>query len=188
MKRKIVFKIYLSFILINFVSCNNVEKQIIDSNKVIINAKVLTFKELSSIQATKHNYNSFCYPNNWRNGIEFDREKAFYVFAKINNKLLAGLSENESFQINDMLTENNYSLYGKYLNRWEFIDSVGNVICETDKFDGHKILEIIRIGEIDEVIIGPIPEKPKIMLINIQDSKYYPKNPTPKFELNLLKN
>jgi len=97
--------------------------------------------------------------------------------------LLAELCESESFQINDMLNENKYSLYGKYINRWEFINSSGGLICETDKFSGQKLIELNRNGEIDEVIIGPLIEKPTKMQIKILDSKYYQNNSNPEFAI-----
>ena len=166
-------------LLILVISCNEVEKKPIDSNKIIIDAKIITYSELN----TKLEYNSYCHQSNWRDGIEFKKENAFYVSAKINNKLLAELCESESFQINDMLNENKYSLYGKYINRWEFIDLNGGLICETDKFNGQKLIELNRNGEIDEVIIGPLIEKPNKIQIKILDSKYYPNNSNPEFEI-----
>jgi hypothetical protein len=95
--------------------------------------------------------------------------------------LLAKLCENESFQIADMLNENKYSLYGKYVNRWEFYNSKGELICETDKFAGQKLMELNRNAGVDEVIIGPLNEKPIKMKIKILDSKYYPNNSSPEF-------
>ena len=161
------------------ISCNKVEKKPIDSNKIIIDAKIIAYNELN----TKLEYDFYCHQSNWRDGIKFEKENAFYVSAKINNKLLAELCESESFQISDMLNENKYFLYGKYINRWEFINSNGGLICETDKFNGQNLIELNRNGEIDEVIIGPLIEKPTKMQIKILDSKYYPNNSNPEFEI-----
>ena len=175
---KIIKKLNILIICL-FFSCNKTEKPIIDSNKVIIEAKIVSYEELT----TKPENNYYCHPDNWRDGIEFEKEKAFYVSAKINNKLLAQLCESESFQIDNMLNENKHFLYGKYRNRWEFLNSNGGLICETEKFEGQNLLVLNRNGEIDEVIIGPLIERPKKMHIKILDSKYYPNNPSPEFQL-----
>lgn len=161
------------------ISCNKIEKPAIDSSMVITEAKIISYDDLK----TRFDYNCYCYPDNWRDGIEFDKEKAFYVSAKINNRLLAELCENESFQIKDMLNDNIHSLYGKYINRWEFTNSNGDLICETHKFEGQNLLELNRKGEVDELIIGPLIEKPNKMGIKILDSKYYANNLSPQIQI-----
>ena len=50
----------------------------------------------------------------------------------------------------------------------------GNPICETSKFEGHNSFDLSRLDTIDSIIIGPLPEKPKEMIIEILDSKNYP--------------
>lgn len=161
-------------------SCSKTEKPRIDSNKVIIHAKIVSYANL--IKQPENN--SYCHTNSWRNGYEFDKKNAYYVSAKINNKLLAELCESDSFPINAILNENKYALYGKYINRWEFINSTGGLICETEKFDGQKLIEVHRIGEIDEVIIGPLIEQPDKMIIKILNSKNYRNNLFPEFVIN----
>lgn len=176
-------KFSLSFLLIYLlVSCNKTEKTKLDSSKVIISAKILNFEELSFHQVKKMEYGCYCYPYNWRDGVEFKKENAFYVKVKLNNKILAELSESKTFS-KEYLLSKDYTLYGKYHNRWEFRDSLDNKICETEKFEGFQILDLDRNGEIDEITIGPIISKPKKIIINISDSKYYPDNEAPEFKL-----
>jgi hypothetical protein len=74
-------------------------------------------------------------------------------------------------------------LYGKYKNRWKLVNSRGTKICETGKFNGFHILTIERNGDYDEIIIGPIPEKPSKIIIELSDSENYP-NLTPTYSLN----
>lgn len=173
----------LLFVSFYFISCNNSPKKpIINPKEVITFVQVLSFNDLDDQQKEDLKYGCFCHPDNWYNGIEFKKENAYFVKVKLKNKLLAELSESEAFPISYLLNSNAHTLYGKYHNRWKFIDSTGNKICETDKFDGHKIIELNRFGELDEVIIGPLITKPTKMEIEIADSKYYP-NLTPEYKI-----
>ena len=170
-------------ILLLFNSCNNSPKKpLINPSEVIEFATVFTYENLDETEKEKIKYGCYCYRNSWRNGTEFKKENAFFVKSRINNNLLAELSANDPFTKDKLITSNVYSLYGKYHNRWKFINSQGMEICETQKLTGHRTLNIVRIGQTDEVIIGPLPEKPTKMIIEIMDSKYYP-DLTPEFEI-----
>lgn len=171
-------------ILLFLTGCkSDVEKPFIDSSKVIRSAKVIEYDDLNSSEKERLMYGCSCFPNNWHDGVAFSKEKAFFVRAQIDNKLLAELTESETFQIKDLLSENIYMLYGKYKTRWEFKDSDGYIICETNKFDGHSIISINRFGEVDDLIIGPLISKPISMAILIVDSKYYKDNLNPEFKI-----
>jgi hypothetical protein len=172
----------LIMLILFFVSCGKSEIPTIDLEKVIINAEVLTFNDLTNSQKEKLQYCCNYYPNNWRDGIEYKKEDAFFVKIKIDNSLLAKLSESNAFSEKDLLSNNEFYLYGKYYNRWSFISVDGDKIIETEKFEGHRTLEVIRNKNIDEVIIGPLPKKPQKMFIEISDSKNYP-NMTPEFNI-----
>lgn len=79
------------------------------------------------------------------------------------------MCENNIFTIDKLITNNPYSLYGKYKNRWIFYDSIDIMIYETSKFKGHNIIEINRTDFFDEIIVGPLPKKPHKMFIKILD-------------------
>ncbi|HRB71842.1 MAG TPA: hypothetical protein PK776_08330 [Flavobacterium sp.] len=177
-------KYILAFTILLFISaCNNAEKPPIDSSKVILSAEVLSYKDLTEGQKAEIKYGCYCYPNNWRDGVEFSKESSYFVSCKINNNLLAQLCESETFQIKDLLNENANMLYGKYHNSWVFTDSLGYKVCETSKFEGQNTISLQRKGEIDDLLIGPLIEKPKVMSIEIANSKYYKDNPDPSFKL-----
>ncbi|GGF06401.1 hypothetical protein [Flavobacterium limi] len=179
MKR--LFTIMILFIIL---SCTNKpEKAVIDSSKVILSAKILTYNDLNFVEKEQLTYGCYCYSNNWHDGEEFPKEDAFYVNCEINNKLLSQLCESEAFQIEDLMSVNSHMLYGKYHNRWSFIDSLGFKVCETNKFEGHNIISLQRKGEIDKLLIGPLIEKPKAMSIEISDSKYYKDNSDPTYDI-----
>lgn len=172
--------IILIFILL--VGCGKKEIVHIEIKDVIINAEILTFKDLSNQQKKNLEYCCYYYPSNWRDGINFEKEKAYFVKTKIDNNLLASLTESNAFSKADLLNNGNTYLYGKYHNRWGFVDNENDTIFETAKFEGHRIIEITRKGNIDEVIIGPLVEKPKKIYIEIIDSKNYP-DLTPEFDI-----
>lgn len=150
--------------------------------EIIESASVLKFSELNSADQEKVEYDCFCHPNNWNQGIKYEKDSTFFVKVRLNNRKLAQLTESNTFSIDDLLSDNPYSLYGKYHNRWRFKNSSGAFICETAKFQGFYILTIDRNGDHDDLIIGPIPEKPSKMIIEINESKNYP-GITPKFNL-----
>lgn len=166
--------IFTFFIFIVF-SCKKETKVSISSFEIIIEAISINFNDLDYVEKKEMIFtNCCCYPENWHQGVNcVEKENAFYVKAKINFKLLAALSESETFTMNDLISSNPHSLYGKYHNRWQFIDEDGYEICETSKHKGHNNFRLIRNDTIDEIIIGPLPKKPIKMLIDIVDSKYY---------------
>lgn len=177
------------FTLILTLSCEE-EKREINTNDVIKSVEVMDYEKLTFnyanllLEKETFRYGCYCYPNgNWRDLKEFKKEDAFFVKVKLNNRLLAELSESETFSKEYLLNpEDANFLYGKYHNRWKFFDSFGTLICETEKFEGYEIIDINRNGNFDEVIIGPLVKKPAKMEIEILDSKYYP-NITPKFQI-----
>jgi hypothetical protein len=178
--KNIVFLISLFALL----SCGE-KKKSINSSEVIIQATLLDFTELTDLEKEEMIFTKCCcYPENWNRGINcVEKEDAFYVKAKIDINLLGAISESETFTLNKIITSNPHSLYGKYINRWEFKDQNGNTICETAKFDGHNDFGLIRNDTIDQVIIGPLPKKPRKMIIKIMDSKFY-KGMNPETEIN----
>lgn len=165
-----------------FISCGKSESPKIDIKNIIQNVKILTFNDLTNTQKEKLEYCCNYYPNNWRDGIGYKKEDAYFVKAKIDNNLLAKLTESTAFSEKDLLSNNEFYLYGKYHNRWSFISVEGDKIIETEKFEGHRTFEVVRNKNIDEVIIGPLPKKPQKMYIEISDSKNYP-NMTPEFNI-----
>lgn len=162
--------------LFAFFYCGENKKiKTINPSEVIIEAVNLNFSELSNSEKEDMIFTKCCcYPENWRRGVNcVEKENAFYVKAKININLLGALSESETFTFDKIITSNPHSLYGKYINRWQFKDQKGKIICETAKFDGHNDFRLNRNGTIDEIIIGPLPKKPSKMMIRIMESKYY---------------
>ena len=155
----------------------------INPEGIIESAEVLTYSELSAIDQEKVESDCICHPKNWNIGVKFEQDSTFFVKVKLNNKKLAQLSESNTFSIDKLLSDNVYSLYGKYHNRWKFKNSAGKQICETAKFQGFYILTIDRSGEYDNLIIGPIPEKPSELIIEINESKNYP-GITPKIGID----
>jgi hypothetical protein len=169
MKKVNLFIFILFFLLIN---CSKLEK--IDPKKVITEAKIISCKDVLK----DYNYHFQIYPEILKGDFIKGKENHYYVLAKINNVLLAKLTENDVFKLNYILNENIYSLYGKFLNDWTFYNSKNEMI-----FVNHYIV-IKRINEIDEVLFGPLSEKPKKMKISIENSKNYPNLPAPIYEFN----
>lgn len=169
-------------IIIFVISCKKTEKQKIQLSNVIKTVEVLRFKDLSNQQKKDLEYCCFYYPSNWRDGVSFEKENAYFVKTKIDNNLLASLTESNAFSKTELLNNGNIYLYGKYHNRWGFVDNINDTIFETEKFGGHRIIEIKRRENIDEIIVGPLVEKPKKMYIEISNSKNYP-NMTPEFDI-----
>lgn len=172
MKSTISKTIALFFIF--SIGCSKTEKAELKINDVIKSAQILTFNNLDNKQKKILEYCCYYYPNNWRDGVSFEKENAYFVKMKIDNNLLASLTESNTFSKAELLTNGNTYLYGKYHNRWGFVDNKNDTIFETAKFEGHQIIEIKRKGNIDEVIVGPLVEKPKKIYIEINDSKNYP--------------
>lgn len=172
----------LPFLLIIFFSCSEKnDKKNINSSDVIISATLLKFDDLSINEKSNIIFDKCCcYPKNWNKGENcIEKENAFYIKAKINNNLLSYISESNTFPREELLNQNPHFLYGKYKNRWKFLNEDGQIICETSKFEGHNSFELVRFDSIDNIIIGPLPEKPKEMIIEILESKNYPEL-TPK--------
>ncbi|QOG02083.1 hypothetical protein [Flavobacterium sp. MDT1-60] len=182
MKNAISKAIILFFVF--SAGCSKTEKVQIEVKNIIKSAEILTFKDLSDQQKKELEYCCSYYPSNWRDGVSFEKEKAYFVKTKIDNNLLASLTESNTFSKIELLNNGNTYLYGKYHNRWGFVDNKNDTIFETEKFEGHRIIAITRRGNIDELIVGPLVEKPKKMYIEISDSKNYP-NLTPEYIISL---
>jgi hypothetical protein len=167
---------YFLFSIFLFGCSEKKDRKPIDASKVIISATLLKFEDLNDSEKADMIFDDCCcYPKNWNQGENcIEKENAFYVKAKINNNLLSYISESDAFPRENLLNENPHFLYGKYRNRWNFINEKGNPICETSKFEGHNSFKLSRLDSIDSIIIGPLPEKPKEMIIEILDSKNYP--------------
>ena len=160
--------ILFSLIVLIFIfGKNNPTGQIVRIKKVIIEcAEVIPFDSLTKKQQDEVGYTSY-YPNdNWRDIMEYDKKDAYFVKARINNKLLAELAKSDIFTVEKLLDSNPYSLYGKYSISWEFFDEDTIPINPTTKFSGHNIFEIKRFGHNDFLIVGPIPERPSKMEIH----------------------
>ncbi|WP_306568703.1 hypothetical protein [Flavobacterium lindanitolerans] len=179
--KKLLLKIIILITILN--GCRKSDIHKVDLHKVIQSTEILTFNDLTYSQKQKLEYCCYYYPNNWRDGIGYKKEDAYFVKAKIDNNLLAKLTESNAFSQEDLLNKNEFCLYGKYHNRWGFISLEGDTIVETQKFDGHRTLEIFRHKNIDEVIVGPLPKRPLKMYIKISNSKNYP-NMTPEYKIN----
>lgn len=169
-------QLFFSILFLTFIGCgqNPPELKIAKSN-IILGAENLSFSDLSDKEKEEMIFTGCCcYPNNWNKGVNcVEKEDAFYVKTRIDINLLSSLSESKTFSKDELLTENPHSLYGKYHNRWKFMDENGIEICATSKFDGHNDFGLIRNGMVDELIIGPLPKKPRKMIIEIMDSKHY---------------
>jgi len=173
---KITMTKYYCILLLIFFSCNSKkETKQNNSSEVIISATLLKFEDLNRYEKADMIFdNCCCYPNNWNEGENcVEKENAYYVKAKINISLLAYLSESEAFPRKHLLDPNPHFLYGKYVNRWAFSNDKGIPLCQTSKLDGHNNFGLSRLDSIDNIIIGPLPEKPKKMIIEILDSKNY---------------
>lgn len=179
--RFVNYIIAISFIKL-FTSCGN-EVEVIKSDEIIVDASVIKYSDLEELDKSKMKYDCHCFPKNWNQGVITLKDSTFFIKAKINNSKLAKISESNAFPIKELLSDNLYMLYGKYKNRWKLMNSRGMKICETDKFDGFSILTIQRNGDYDEIIIGPIPEKPSKIIIELSDSENYP-NLTPTYCIN----
>lgn len=177
--KNVISKTIILFFIFS-IGCGKTEKAEIKIKDVIKSVEILTFKDLSDQQKEELEYCCSYYPNNWRDGVSFEKENAYFVKAKIDNNLLASLTESNTFSKTELLKNGDTYLYGKYHNRWGFVDNKNDTIFETEKFEGHRIIEITRRDNIDEVIIGPLVEKPKKMYIEINSSKNYP-NLTPEY-------
>ncbi|MBK8243741.1 MAG: hypothetical protein IPK88_09980 [Saprospiraceae bacterium] len=182
------FKTIILLLLFN--CCRNNEKPNINVVNIIKEAEILTFNDLNNRQREDLKYCCTYHINGtlWNAAamIPFKKEDAYFVKSKIDNNLLADLIESEDFSKTELLQIDNFHgtrfLYGKYMCRWIFTDSLNEIIGETDKFDGHRILSINRSSNIDDIVVGPLVKKPKKMYIKIFESKNYP-GLNPEFEI-----
>lgn len=174
------------FILLFIASCS--EPAIIDMSLLktaVISASVLTYEDLD--EETKKSIGSsarfYKADENWNEGTSFEPKNGYYVSAKIMRKKLAIVSNMYSCgsvtkirqcskneldeKTNKLLSYSNpYMLYGKYKNIWGF-EGKSEEMPATKKFDGHGLINISKLenGEVDEVLIGPLPQKPITLMI-----------------------
>jgi len=164
-----------------------VEKSALEN--VVVNAEVLEFDELGpETQRDELKYASQRYygpAENWNKGTKFSVETAYYVRATINRKALATATETFGCgsitkarkcsrkklanNVQKLLEEeNHYFLYGKYKNAWKFLYPRGDM-PKTDKWDGHKMRLINTSFEQDEVLVGPLPFMPSVLMIKFRN-------------------
>lgn len=180
---KILLILFLYYFLSGCERPASVNKSLL--TQAIIEAKIIDYKELSpkEIKNISSTPRYFGENENWHYGAVFDPKKAFYVQAKLNREILANLtlafscgtavsrracSEKElAKSIKDLFSYKPSMLYGKYHNRWEFIGDTGPMSA-TKKFNGHLLIDLKTSNDnvIDTVLIGPLPMKPKRMLIS----------------------
>lgn len=155
--------------VVTLTSCQEEKTFQVNLKDVIECAEAIPFDSLDVNQQNKINYCSYFPYGNWRDTKEYKKEQAFFIKAKINNALLAELCKSDVFPVETLLDSNFYSLYGKYRNSWKLFDDQHKVIDPSNKFEGHDIFEINRIGNIDYIIIGPIQTHPYKMEIDINN-------------------
>jgi len=185
MNLKSVLLFSTQLLLFIITSCDS-KKEHIRLKDVIEYAEAIPFDSLSKKQQEKIDY-CYYYPyNNWRDTEEFDKKESYFVRARIKNKFLAELSKSSAFPVSTLLDDSNPRfLYGKYSNSWKFYDKNNISIRPTTKFGGHDIQEVTRIGDLDNILIGPLPKKPDLMEIEILSDDYeYARNPEYKIKNN----
>ncbi|GEM_PF-5978898 len=149
-------------LIIIFMGCSKEKPTPINNDEVIISANSISYSELTDVEKSilKHkNYsdNFSCYPNNWNSPENCQvLDSAFFIRVKLNTTLLALITESKTFDINNLLTKDPSTLYGKYKNRWMLLDNNDKSICETDKFEGFKNVNIVRDNNVDDILLGPI--------------------------------
>jgi hypothetical protein len=183
----IMKKILLTLFIFSFLSgCEKpapVNKSLL--HKAIIEASVINYEMLSPTELNNvyPNPRYFGVNENWSNGTVFVPKNAFYVRARLDRNVLAKLSlafscgsaansractEKKLVKaIKKLFSYKPRMLYGKYKNRWEFIGNAG-LMPETEKYEGHGLISLntSNDGLIDTVLIGPLPVKPKTMVIS----------------------
>ena len=173
------------------------------SSEVIEQAEVLAFDLLSERERNDiPKTSSYSLSGSWGSGCcrTFDAEDGFYVRAVVNPFALALLTfysscgtslsivnctTSEIAQKVDTTTgpsANPHALYGKYKNSWRFSSSTGE-IPSTRKFAGHSaIVERFGRGRLarDTVLVGPLPERPTSMAIQIYHGLTKERTPIPE--------
>ncbi|MGV0964946.1 hypothetical protein [Empedobacter falsenii] len=166
--------------LIIFSNCSKEKPTPINNDEVIISANSVSYSELTDVEKSilkqkRYSENFCCYPNNWNSPENCEViDSAFFVRVKLHARLLALLTESKTFDFNYLLSDNTNTLYGKYKNRWELLNKNEISICKTEKFDGFENVYIFRNNNVDNILLGPINEKPYKLKIKISNSKNYP--------------
>jgi hypothetical protein len=171
-----------------------------DINHIILEARVLTFDELSSagvddetIARLSGMHPSYSLSGGWTKHhlTPFPVKDSWFVWAKIAADALAKITyvnqcgywmqpeRCSKKELREKLAEfrqeteraKEYGpriLYGKYKNVWAF-EASGSPVPETERYRGHWLAWVKRnsLLSIDEVVIGPLPEKPDKMIIRI---------------------
>ncbi|MEW6737423.1 MAG: hypothetical protein AB1489_39445 [Acidobacteriota bacterium] len=179
--------VFLFFVVLFSTNAEAAEPRL---NSIIIDAKVLTYEQLS--QAEKGKISQYCCfqagKSGWVDATQIEAENGYFVKTKINRKPLAywtflydcgsslkkkKCSEKEhTAKVKKAIQDNNpYGLYGKYRSAWRFYNGK-KMIPSTDKFNGHDLLTDKRDKkkQIDELLIGPLPQKPTGMTIELSNS------------------
>ena len=172
--------------LLLFASSENVLSAEVASNKVILDAKVLSYDQLPLKELNKYGCCTYSKSNGTTmpDRIHFDIEDAYFVQATIDPSALARVlllnsCEGEALtwgrqcsrdrleeKVQELFSYSNpYMFYGKYMNQWSFSNENG-VIPSTTKFTGHDILSLDQNELLQHsLIIGPLPQKPVQMRI-----------------------
>lgn len=181
----------LAFTLFVILGCKEAAPAGPPVSGVIQKARVLTFTDLSPAQQAKMAA-TFTYSRTggWMSSDRASMPTAsgFFVRAEVNATALAhwtflydcGGSTYVRACSGSQLTSkmaaalgSPSALYGKYRNSWVFLAN-GRALPATTKFEGYEIVNIQRRQEggnvIDDVTIGPIPEKPSLMVIQLQNN------------------
>jgi hypothetical protein len=159
-------------------------------NSIILDAKMLTYDQLSEKEKAEiSEYCCIAYLGSRRNTKSFEKEDGYYVRTKINRRPLAywtfiwscgKVLEDKKCSTKELdakmkkaIQDNNpYGLYSKYQNGFEFYN--GKKVSPISSLQiGYDILTDKRDKkrQIDELLLGPIPQKPTHMSIGLANFK-----------------
>lgn len=174
---------------------------------VVLRAEVVPFAELT--EAEREEIGSSCCTYTKTGGwmgsdlARFEPEQGFVVRAVVDPYALAQFSLLHScgsvMHVRTCTTEelrwkvsetvghpNPYMLYGKYKNSWVFVNGTRQV-PRTQKFGGHRLQTVRRLRgpPRDSMLIGPLPERPTRMRIQVYHSWDEQKQTLPSPEVAL---
>lgn len=139
----------------------------IDPQKILIEAKALTFSELPEAVKAKTS-NSFVFKPIGYEPEEIEKQNGFYLRLTLNNSLLAKAStwENMSKEEDLLDSSNLFGLYGKYRNRPDLYNSKNKIIDPTRKHEGYDLITVFRNNQIDTTFWGPLKELPTKLILH----------------------